>query len=69
MLENVLAGGVNESLHLDGHGKTLAFLLLDLPLCIPMDMATQLPAVPVPQHPFPAVDIPVLETVRACSTD
>lgn len=41
VLENVLAGGVNESLHLDGHGKTLAFLLLDLAVSIPADMDIQ----------------------------
>lgn len=42
VLENVLAGGVNESLYLDGHGKTLAFLLLDLPLFIAADLAARL---------------------------
>jgi hypothetical protein len=56
VLETVLAGGVNESLHLDSHGKTLAFLLLDLSVFIPADMAAQLPAVPAPQRPFPAAD-------------
>jgi hypothetical protein len=44
VLENVLDGGVNESLHLDSHGKTLAFLLLDLAVLTPADMATQLGA-------------------------
>jgi len=28
VIDNVLEGGVNESLGLDGHGKTLSFLLL-----------------------------------------
>jgi uncharacterized protein (DUF4415 family) len=42
VLENALDGGVNESLNLDGHGKTLAFLLLDLAVFIPADMAVQL---------------------------
>ena len=30
VLDNVLEGGVNASLGLDGHGKALSFLLLDL---------------------------------------
>ena len=30
VLETVLSGGVNESLNLDTHGKTLVFLLLSL---------------------------------------
>lgn len=33
VLENVLDGGVNESLNLDMHGKSLSFLLLSLELC------------------------------------
>jgi hypothetical protein len=32
VIENVLEGGVNNSLNLDMHGKTLSFLLLSLPL-------------------------------------
>lgn len=32
VLENVLDGGVNDSLNLDMHGKTLSFLLLSLPI-------------------------------------
>lgn len=32
VLDNVLEGGVNASLGLDGHGKALSFLLLDLPI-------------------------------------
>ncbi len=34
VLDDVLEGGVNASLGLDGHGKSLAFLLLDLPIDI-----------------------------------
>jgi len=30
-----LEGGVNLSLSLDGHGKSLSFLLLEIPLQIP----------------------------------
>lgn len=32
VLENVLDGGVNDSLNLDMHGKTLSFHLLSLPV-------------------------------------
>jgi len=34
LLDNVLEGGVNASLGLDGHGKSLSFLLLDMPITI-----------------------------------
>ena len=42
VLDGVLDGGVNGSLNLDGHGKTLAFLLLELPIQVPA--ALDLPA-------------------------
>lgn len=32
VLDEVLDGGVNDSLNLDSHGKSLAFLVLDLPV-------------------------------------
>lgn len=32
VIEGVLEGGVNESLNLDSHGKSLSFLLLDMPV-------------------------------------
>ena len=35
VLDDVLDGGVNESLNLDSHGKALSFLLLELPLVLP----------------------------------
>lgn len=35
VLDEVLEGGVNDALNLDGHGKALAFHLLDLPLRVP----------------------------------
>ena len=35
VLDDVLEGGVNSSLGLDGHGKSLSFLLLELSLQIP----------------------------------
>jgi hypothetical protein len=44
VLENTLDGGVNESLNLDAHGKTLSFLLLSLKIEISAKLATQLDA-------------------------
>ena len=35
VLDGVLDGGVNGSLNLDTHGKSLAFLLLELPVRLP----------------------------------
>ena len=35
VLDGVLDGGVNGALNLDAHGKSLAFLLLELPIAIP----------------------------------
>ncbi len=32
VLDDVLEGGVNASLGLDGHGKSLSYLLLDIPV-------------------------------------
>jgi hypothetical protein len=34
VLENVLQGGVNNSLNLDGHGKTLSFHALTMTVCV-----------------------------------
>nr|WP_300314620.1 hypothetical protein [Halomonas sp.] len=34
VIDNVLQGGVNGALNLDGHGKTLSFLLLSMPLVV-----------------------------------
>jgi hypothetical protein len=34
VLDDVLEGGVNASLGLDGHGKSLSYLLLDIPIQI-----------------------------------
>ena len=42
VLESVLDGGVNESLNLDTHGKTLAFLLLSLEVQVPALLAESL---------------------------
>ena len=35
VIDDVLQGGVNASLNLDGHGKTLSFLVLTLPIQVP----------------------------------
>jgi len=35
VIEDVLEGGVNESLNLDGHGKALSYLLLELTIEMP----------------------------------
>jgi len=39
VLDDVLDGGVNDALNLDSHGKALSFLLLDLPLTVPVELA------------------------------
>jgi hypothetical protein len=39
VLDDVLDGGVNDSLNLDSHGKALSFLLLDLPIDIAPELA------------------------------
>ena len=42
VLDGVLDGGVNGSLNLDTHGKSLAFLLLELPVSVPAKLAPKL---------------------------
>lgn len=37
VIDDVLEGGVNFSLNLDGHGKTLSYLLLSMMIRIPED--------------------------------
>jgi len=39
VIDGVLEGGVNSSLCLDRHGKTLSYLLLELPVEIPAELA------------------------------
>ena len=39
VLDGVLDGGVNDSLNLDSHGKSLSFLLLDVPIELPASLA------------------------------
>ena len=38
VIDDVLDGGVNNSLNLDSHGKTLAFLLLEMTVTLPRTM-------------------------------
>ena len=38
VLDDVLDGGVNDSLNLDSHGKSLAFVVLDLPVEVPEEI-------------------------------
>jgi hypothetical protein len=38
VLDDVLDGGVNDSLNLDSHGKCLSFHLLAMPLVVPDDL-------------------------------
>ena len=38
VLDDVLDGGVNDSLNLDSHGKALSFLLLDLTIEVPEEL-------------------------------
>ena len=42
VLDDVLDGGVNDALNLDSHGKALSFLLLELPIKLPAELAVHL---------------------------
>ncbi len=42
VLDNVLDGGVNDSLNLNAHGKTLVFLLLSLEIAVPKELVALL---------------------------
>ena len=48
VIDDVLDGGVNSALNLDTHGKSLAFMLLDL--AIPVPRAVESLLAPVPQR-------------------
>lgn len=47
VLDDVLDGGVNDSLNLDSHGKALSYLLLDLPVLVPAALAMHLAGPPI----------------------
>ena len=53
VLDGVLDGGVNDSLNLDSHGKSLAFLLLDLPVRVPLHLIDALVGLDVRHFPMP----------------
>jgi hypothetical protein len=55
VLDDVLDGGVNDALNLDSHGKALSFLLLELPLRVPMALA---PLLRGPESTTPEGDTP-----------
>lgn len=40
VIDNALEGGVNRSLNLDAHGKSLSFLLLSLEVAVPTHLAS-----------------------------
>ena len=42
VLDGVLDGGVNDALNLDSHGKALSFLLLEIPIRVPAELAVHL---------------------------
>ena len=42
VLDDVLDGGVNDSLNLDSHGKTLCFRVLQMPIAVPTALLPQL---------------------------
>jgi hypothetical protein len=46
VLDDVLDGGVNDSLNLDSHGKALAYLVLDLPVEMPASLEPLLAQLP-----------------------
>jgi len=51
VLDDVLDGGVNDSLNLDAHGKALAFLLLDMSIRLPPELAPILAGAAMPEPP------------------
>jgi len=56
VIDDVLEGGVNGSLNLDAHGKTLSFALLAMPVRIPHALNALLAAAPPAGH-APLADI------------
>jgi hypothetical protein len=46
VIDEVLDGGVNDSLNLDSHGKALSFLLIDLRVEVPEALAVHLAGPP-----------------------
>jgi hypothetical protein len=48
VLDDALDGGVNSALNLDSHGKSLSYILLDLPIRVPVNLVHQLVGVVTP---------------------
>ena len=48
VIDDVLDGGVNSALNLDTHGKSLAFMLLDMAIAVPRELESLL--VPIPKR-------------------
>lgn len=48
VIDDVLDGGVNDALNLDSHGKTLSYLLLEMPVAVPAALAAHLAGPPRP---------------------
>lgn len=48
VFDGVLDGGVNDALNLDSHGKALSFLLLQLPVSVPLALRPLLKFPPTP---------------------
>jgi hypothetical protein len=46
VLDDVLDGGVNDSLNLDSHGKALSFWLLEMPIQVPHGLVQRLAGPP-----------------------
>jgi hypothetical protein len=63
VVDDVLDGGVNLSLNLDAHGKTLSYLLLDLAVAVPAALRGWLRDDPGAEAPEPAA-----QTAQALGT-
>ncbi len=48
VIDDVLDGGVNDALNLDSHGKTLSYLLLEMPVEVPAALSAHLAGPPQP---------------------
>ena len=53
VLDEVLDGGVNDSLNLDSHGKALSFQLLELRILLPRNLVPRLAGPPLTEEEFP----------------
>jgi hypothetical protein len=58
VLDDVLDGGVNDSLNLDSHGKALSFLLLEMPLEVPSELRHRLAGIASPTTNLHSMETP-----------